>query len=380
MLLPRQQETPALYGSTLAPIATPSSHAASNSNSNSDSDSTDARNALWKYAIVVILAILALSTVFRLLFLRRARRMHRFHQTHQLGVARHRGPSGAAAAHDDPGDRDSLDLDDDERRRRDREPPPPAYDDDVEHAAFPPRAPPPLAPVEPRPSFLSRFSSRFKQAPSAVPPSATTSRQTASGTRDVGSAATAEVLAEENRLHRWRGDVAIRRALSDAGLVVVGRGRAGSRSSSAANERAAVELAQRERDERRRERRERRREQRRRRREREEEGLGLPVYSKTKAKGEQVLQVADGIEDDDTDSEADDVDHDDDDGRGAEARGVAGVGESEPTQPPASTLASSAATADPRDTVADDPPTLSESTGVARTETETGTRPHHPLA
>ena len=51
-------------------------------------------------------------------------------------------------------------------------------------------------------------------------------------------------------------------------------------------------------------RRERRRERRRRERERDE-GLGLPVYSKKKAEGEEVLQVAEGVKEDETDSEDD---------------------------------------------------------------------------
>jgi len=202
------------------------------------------------------------------------------------------------------------------------EPPPPAYDDDRPTTLAPPilQVPPPA--VQHRPSFLSRFSSRFKRTPSELPTPQPSSNP-ASGAapprnpdpnedyfgismRQASSPeATAQVLAEENQTNRRRGATAIQRALSDAGLLV-GRSRGLSRSESNRPRDVvnAAEEAQRERDERRRVRRERRRERRRRERERDE-GLGLPVYSKKKAEGEEVLQVAEGIKEDETDSEDD---------------------------------------------------------------------------
>ncbi|GAA5839603.1 hypothetical protein JCM3766R1_000915 [Sporobolomyces carnicolor] len=338
MLLPRQQESPALYGSTAsASSRTTGPTSLSASSSSSSDNSNEARNALWKYAIVVILAILALSTVFRLLFIRRARRLQR---ENNLGLRHHshfRGGGGRSGAHGEDRRRfstDSLDV-----QERALEPPPPAYEESGAPAAnsttndpFPPPAQPlPVAPVEARPSFISRLFSRFKRAPSttSTPPATAASppanedffalsMQQATSPRQ---AATARILAEENQSNQRRGHVAIRRALSDAGLLTGvftanGRNRASSRSDGGAptSHRGvtieAAEQAQREREERRRARRERRRERRRRERERDE-GLGLPVYSKKKAEGEEVLQVADGIKEDETDSDEGEEEEDD---------------------------------------------------------------------
>ncbi|GAA5933682.1 uncharacterized protein JCM15063_001382 [Sporobolomyces koalae] len=320
MLLPRQQSSPALYGTTASPSASaaPSGSSASN----------DSKSALWKYAIVVILAILALSTVFRLVFLRRARKLHRLQQEHALGVRgqAYRGRGGFE-------DRrrfsnDSHDLREHDRGEDPLEPPPPAYDDQplpqTERGVFPPPSQPVLShprTLEPRPSFVSRFSSRFKRSPSAtssilpvpsttpglVEPSMSTTTQPnfdrviLETTRQRN---TAEILANENQTNQWRGQIAIRRALSDAGLLV-GRPRATSRSQDSTQVAVvtAHEVERREREERRRLRRERRE---RRRRQRDlEEGVGLPVYSKNKAEGEEVLQVGEGLKEDASDSEDD---------------------------------------------------------------------------
>ncbi|GAA5849649.1 hypothetical protein JCM5353_006036 [Sporobolomyces roseus] len=334
MLYPRQ----ALYGTTAgASSAISSSISASTQNQGSSaSDDKDSRSALWKYAIVVILAILALSTLFRLMFLRRARRMRQMQQEALgLRVAGRRGGTQWGGLQQQSEDRRRFSTDTVDLQERgysgapleSTEPPPPAYDDDrptLAPLSSSIQPPPPV--VQHRPSFLSRFSSRFKRTPSETSTPQTNLAPALGGggttnqpprvdpnedyfgisMRQASSTeATAQVLAEENQTNQRRGVTAIQRALSDAGLLV-GRSRGLSRSESNGPRDIvnAAEAAQREREERRRVRRERRRERRRRERERDE-GLGLPVYSKKKAEGEEVLQVAEGIKEDETDSEDD---------------------------------------------------------------------------
>ncbi|GAA5877489.1 hypothetical protein JCM1840_003867 [Sporobolomyces johnsonii] len=321
-LLPRQQQqqptatAPDLFGSTSPASSTSSSGPASPSSSSTSDDGSNTDNSyLWKYAIIAILAILAVSAIGRLVFVQRLRRRRQLQLFPAIDGRRRRRNSDRRRF-----STSTVDLE--ERGSPDESPAPPAYEENPSTGALP------LAPAAPdsRPStsLFSRISARLHRSS----PSSTTTRAPVAPRRsrplppdldldtdwfglsmrqssDVpqSSHALARLRAEqaaERETSAARQTEAIRRALHDAGLLV------GPPPRSLLREGGAQEVGARERErEERDDRRRRRRERRRREREQRDEGLGLPVYSKTKREGEEVLQVAEGVKEDELSDEDD---------------------------------------------------------------------------
>ncbi|GAA5893849.1 hypothetical protein JCM5296_004618 [Sporobolomyces johnsonii] len=329
-LLPRQQQqqptatAPDLFGSTSPASSTSSSGPASpSSSSSSDGGSNTDNSYVWKYAIIAILAILAVSAIGRLVFVQRLRRRRQLLLFPAIDGRRRQRNSDRRRF-----STSTVDLE--ERGSPDESPAPPAYEENPSTGALP------LAPAAPDPrpstSLFSRISARLHRSS----PSSTTTRAPVAPRRsrplppdldldtdwfglsmrqssDVpqSSHALARLRAEqaaERETSAARQTEAIRRALLDAGLLVGPPPRSLSLSmlGSSSREGGAQEVSARERErEERDDRRRRRRERRRREREQRDEGLGLPVYSKTKREGEEVLQVAEGVKEDELSDEDD---------------------------------------------------------------------------
>ncbi|GAA5990306.1 hypothetical protein JCM11641_006392 [Rhodosporidiobolus odoratus] len=300
----------------------PSSTSTSDSNTDSDNGNGDTKSQLWKYAIFVILAVLALFLLIRLAFIYRLRRqgLLLFQQAqNEAHATRHERTEQVRAEREERTRqrrrRDSLDTLDDEVTA------PPAYDDfDPPPPPTPPSGPqeqvPPRAP--PRFPLLSRLFHRSATASSSSSPIGLHFLNGSSTSR----APRLNPPLSPNRNSRLGGTrrtstetEAIRRALNDAGLLVIPPSLALRNSSTShapspspasvpgqpptrRREETEEEFLSRRRQERE-ERRARRRVRRRERREREEEGFGLPTYSKKTAEGEETLQRGEGWKEED---------------------------------------------------------------------------------
>ncbi|GAA6020004.1 hypothetical protein JCM10207_006756 [Rhodosporidiobolus poonsookiae] len=335
-LLRRQASSTSDLANTAATRFLPS---ATNS-SNSGEDDGDTKAALWKYAIVVIIAVLGLFLLVRLTFIYRLRKQRealwRAHE--QARINRQRGRPGAAGfgpswsrnnstetlewdGHGSGGAVYGRGASAGRGAGSTDEPPPPAYEDALNPP--PPLGAPssssaPTPPTQPtsRPSFLSRLLSRSSHTsdPSismrTLSPPATASPSSAPPTRSRDT--------NTNRTSRRASVEAetIRRALADAGLLVAppslalrsptssssGGGLSPSPLAGLGLDALDPDAAARRRRERE-ERRERRRQRRRERREREEEGFGLPTYSKKTTEGEETLQRGEGWKTDESEDD-----------------------------------------------------------------------------
>ncbi|GAA6035625.1 hypothetical protein JCM8097_004934 [Rhodosporidiobolus ruineniae] len=324
-----QAPTPAPSASTAPPVANssasrflPSQTSLSSSDDNNGGDG--GKPEVWRYAIVVIIAVLGLFLLVRLAFVYRLRKHHRqLYLARQQELAnqrarrRSRDPrSGANWSRNNSVDTFDLGTPDGGGAGRGAgEAPPPAY----EEAAVPAAAGVARgeeAPHSSRPSLFSRLFSSSRPSASPAPPSSYDLRvfPPSSSSPPTGSTSPSPTSRGSTRPHStsFAEAEAVRRALADAGLLVIPPSLA--LRHSALNPSSALVSATAEADEdtlRRRRQREERREQRRQRRrdrrerEREEqEGAGLPTYSKRKAEGEEVLQRGEGWKDSDEDTDS----------------------------------------------------------------------------